>query len=82
MNKQIKNLFDQATTLEARSWPRQPKELFDKDIHTDYKIDKTLLNDLLETMEIGSLCALGGGLPLPIKNALMYFEEDLKEFIR
>ena len=58
------------------------KELFDKAIHTDYKIDKTLLNDLLETMEIGSLCALGGGLPLPIKNALMYFEEDLKEFIR
>ena len=58
------------------------KELFDKAIHTDYKIDKTLLNDLLETMEIGSLCALGGGLPLPIKNALTYFEEELKEFIR
>lgn len=31
MNKQIKNLFNQATTLEARSWPRQPKELFDKE---------------------------------------------------
>jgi hypothetical protein len=31
MNKHIKNLFDQATTLEARSWPRQPKELFDKE---------------------------------------------------
>jgi NADH-quinone oxidoreductase subunit F len=58
------------------------KELFDKAINTDYKIDKTLLTDLLETMEIGSLCALGGGLPLPIKNALMYFEEELREFIQ
>jgi len=58
------------------------KELFDKAIHTDYKIDKSLLNDLLETMEIGSLCALGGGFPLPIKNALMYFEEELREFIQ
>lgn len=56
-------------------------ELFDKAIHTDYKIDKTLLTDLLETMEIGSLCALGGGLPLPIKNALMYFESELKEYL-
>ena len=24
------------------------------------------------------LCALGGGLPLPVRNALMYFEEELK----
>lgn len=57
------------------------KEMFDKAINTDYKIDRTLLNDLLETMEIGSLCALGGGLPLPIKNALMYFEGELKEYV-
>lgn len=58
------------------------KELFDKAIHSDYKIEKSLLTDLLETMEIGSLCALGGGLPLPIKNALMYFEEELREYIQ
>jgi len=57
------------------------KEMFDKAINSDYKIDRTLLNDLLETMEIGSLCALGGGLPLPIKNALMYFEGELKEYV-
>ncbi|MFP6807155.1 MAG: NADH-ubiquinone oxidoreductase-F iron-sulfur binding region domain-containing protein [Pseudomonadales bacterium] len=43
-------------------------------------LDKELLTDLLETMEIGSLCALGGGLPLPIKNALQYFEEELSEY--
>jgi NADH:ubiquinone oxidoreductase subunit F (NADH-binding)/NADH:ubiquinone oxidoreductase subunit E len=47
---------------------------------TDYKIDRNLLNDLVETLEIGSLCALGGGLPLPVKNALQYFEDELKPY--
>ena len=47
---------------------------------TDYKIDRVLLDDLLETLEIGSLCALGGGVPLPVKNALKYFEPELKEY--
>lgn len=42
------------------------------------KMDRALFNDLLETMEIGSLCALGGGLPLGVKNALQYFGEELK----
>ncbi|HRI29290.1 MAG TPA: NADH-ubiquinone oxidoreductase-F iron-sulfur binding region domain-containing protein [Chitinophagales bacterium] len=45
-----------------------------------YKIDKTLFTDLLETLEIGSLCALGGGLPLPVKNALQYFEPELRGY--
>lgn len=56
-------------------------EMMHKAIHENYKIDKTLLTDLLETMEIGSLCALGGGLPLPVKNALMYFEDELRTWI-
>ena len=41
------------------------------------KIDLELMDDLLEAMEIGSLCALGGGLPLGIKNAIQYFKEEL-----
>ncbi len=44
------------------------------------KMDRQLLDDLLETLEIGSLCALGGGLPLGIKNALEYFEEELRSY--
>jgi len=44
------------------------------------KIDRQLFDDLLETMQIGSLCALGGGLPLPVKNALQYFSEELDEY--
>jgi len=43
----------------------------------DYKIDRDLLNDLLDTMELTSLCALGGGVPLPIKNALQHFDGEL-----
>lgn len=45
-----------------------------------YKIDKQLFDDLIETLEIGSLCALGGGIPLPVKNALKYFDLELKEY--
>jgi NADH-quinone oxidoreductase subunit F len=52
-------------------------ELLLKARTSDYKIDRTLFDDLLETLETGSLCALGGGLPLPVKNALQYFSEEL-----
>ncbi len=57
-------------------------EMLKKAQETDYKIDRNLLDDLVETLEIGSLCALGGGLPLPIKNALQYFEEELKPYFK
>lgn len=58
------------------------KEMLQKAQKGDYKIDRTLLDDLLETLEIGSLCALGGGVPLPIKNALTYFDEELKTYFQ
>jgi len=53
-------------------------EMFDHALSGQHKLDRALLNDLLDTMQHGSLCALGGGLPLPIKNALQYFESELK----
>jgi len=31
-------------------------------------------------MQLGSLCALGGGLPLPVKNALQYFNDEPDDF--
>lgn len=55
-------------------------EMLQKAQHENYKIDRQLFDDLLETLEIGSLCALGGGIPLPVKNALQYFEEELKQY--
>lgn len=45
-----------------------------------YKIDPELMRDLLDTMEATSLCALGGGVPLPIKNALEYFKDELQPY--
>lgn len=56
------------------------KEMFRKAQLENYKLDKDLVNDLLETMQIGSLCALGGGLPLPIQNALQYFDAELAPY--
>src|SRR5690606_14149559 len=57
-------------------------EMMEKAQHGRYKIDRELLTDLLETMEKGSLCALGGGVPLPVKNALQYFEKELSPFFK
>jgi len=49
---------------------------------SSYKIDRTLINDLLDTMELTSLCALGGGVPLPIKNALEHFDGELRSYFQ
>ncbi len=57
-------------------------EMLEKAQKEDYKIDILLMKDLLETMEAGSLCALGGGLPLPVKNAMQYFEKELSVYFR
>jgi formate dehydrogenase iron-sulfur subunit len=35
-----------------------------------------LLDDLCDTMKVGSLCALGGLTPLPVQSALKHFPED------
>lgn len=45
-----------------------------------YRIDRVLFQDLLETMATGSLCALGGGLPLPVRNAMEYFDSELSPY--
>lgn len=58
------------------------KELLQKARTSEYKIDRNLFNDLIETLEKGSLCALGGGLPLPVKNALHYFPEELSGYFK
>jgi NADH:ubiquinone oxidoreductase subunit F (NADH-binding) len=47
---------------------------------SSYKIDRELLADLLDTMEQTSLCALGGGVPLPVRNALEYFDAELRDY--
>jgi formate dehydrogenase iron-sulfur subunit len=54
-------------------------EVIDRIISNDNReknID--LLNDLCETMIDGSLCAMGGMTPFPVKSALQYFPKDFK----
>ena len=57
-------------------------EMLEKAQTENYKIDIKLMRDLLDTLEAGSLCALGGGLPLPIKNAMKYFESELAPYFK
>ncbi len=57
-------------------------ELFKNSIEKGEKIDRELMEDLLDTMQFGSLCALGGGLPLPVRNALQYFNRELEQYFK
>jgi NADH-quinone oxidoreductase subunit F len=54
------------------------KEMFDQVINKTNKIPIKLLNELLITMQKGSLCALCGAIPLPIQNILKYFTDEFK----
>ena len=58
------------------------QEMMEKAWNGEYIIDRALLVDLIETLEEGSLCALGGGVPLPIRNALEYFDGELKTYFK
>lgn len=45
-------------------------------------VNRNDLDDLLETLELGSLCALGGGLPIPVRNILDHFQDELQDYIQ
>jgi len=40
-------------------------------------IDRKRLEELLETLELGSLCAHGGGMPAPIRSLVEHFPDEL-----
>ena len=61
----------------CRIGSRRGQELVEGALHQGRRIDPALFDDLLDTLEGGSLCALGGGLPLPVRNALTQFREEL-----
>ena len=53
------------------------REVIDRIIARENATDNiALLRDLCDTMEQGSLCAMGGLTPLPVRSALDYFAED------
>ncbi len=84
--KFIEHLFDFAAyescgkCFPCRLGTKRGQEMAEKAFTSDYKIDRNLFNDLLTTLEEGSLCAHGGGIPLPVRNALQYFDSELKEY--
>lgn len=79
----LEHLFDFAAyescgkCFPCRLGTKRGHELLKKANTSDYKISKTLFEDLLNTLEQGSLCAHGGGIPLPVKNAMHYFESEM-----
>ena len=84
--KFIEHLFDFAAyescgkCFPCRLGTKRGQEITEKALTSDYKIDKKLFTDLLTTLEQGSLCAHGGGIPLPVRNALQYFDDELKPY--
>ena len=42
-------------------------------VEADGPVDRALLEELLETLEVASLCAHGGGMPAPIRSLLRHF---------
>ena len=44
----------------------------------DQPVDRDRLEDLLEALEVGSLCAHGGGMPAPIRSLLKHYPEELR----
>lgn len=86
MMKYIEHLFEFASyescgkCFPCRLGTKRGQELAQKAQNENYKIDRELMTDLLNTLEQTSLCAHGGGIPLPIKNALMYFDEELRQY--
>jgi len=39
-------------------------------------VDRELLDELLETLEVASLCAHGSGMPAPIRSLLAHFPDE------
>lgn len=44
----------------------------------DEPLDRASLESLLETLEVGSLCAHGGGMPAPIRSLITHWPDELQ----
>ncbi|MGB5191260.1 NADH-ubiquinone oxidoreductase-F iron-sulfur binding region domain-containing protein [Robiginitalea sp.] len=86
MSRYIQHLFDFAAyescgkCFPCRLGTKRGHEMATQAIEGSYTIDRTLFTDLLTSLKEGSLCAHGGGIPLPIRNILQYFDPELKAY--
>jgi putative YphP/YqiW family bacilliredoxin len=56
----------------------KPNHLFTVFAGQDREANLVLLEDLCELMVDGSLCAMGGLTPMPVRSVLLHFPEDLR----
>lgn len=64
----------------CRLGTKRAEELLTAAAGGDALIDRQLFDDLLFTLQTGSLCAHGGGIPLPVRNALQWFPDELAPY--
>ena len=83
MIKYLEHLFDFAAfescgkCFPCRLGTKRAHEMLEGAANEMKPINRTLFEDLLNTLQQGSLCAHGGGIPLPARNAMQYFKEEL-----
>ena len=88
MIKYIAHLLDFAAyescgkCFPCRLGTKRGHEMALKAMEGSYAIDQELFEDLLTTLEEGSLCAHGGGIPLPIRNIMQYFRPELQAYFK
>ena len=46
-------------------------------VEAEGRVDRVELEELLETLEVASLCAHGGGMPAPIRSLIKHFPDEL-----
>jgi NADH-quinone oxidoreductase subunit F len=46
-------------------------------VSADAPVDRAKLEELLETLEVASLCAHGSGMPAPIRSLIAHFPDEL-----
>ena len=46
-------------------------------VEADAPVDRGRLEELLETLEVASLCAHGGGMPAPIRSLIRHWPAEL-----
>ena len=86
MVKYLEHLFEFAADescgkcFPCRLGTKRAQEMLASAQSKEFKIDRNLMDDLLHTLETGSLCAHGGGIPLPVRNALQYFKKELSPY--
>lgn len=66
----------------CRLGTKRGQEMTRKAMEEGYVIDRDLFDDLLTTLREGSLCAHGGGIPLPIRNIATYFADELNVYFK